>query len=92
MEPVIAVKLALTALAGTVTEAGRMRTLAIAPEMVTNSPPAGAAPLRVAVQVVLALESKVEATHWIEEISTGAFRERLNVWEEPLSDAVMTAT
>ena len=47
----LAVNVALVALAGTVTEAGSMRTLAMAPEIVTTTPPAGAAPAKVTVQV-----------------------------------------
>jgi hypothetical protein len=91
IEPVLAVNVALVALAGTVTEAGNMRTLAMAPEIVTATPPAGAAPANVTVQVVVALEVRVEAAHWTEEISVGALRERLNAWEEPLRDAVIVA-
>jgi hypothetical protein len=91
IEPVLAVNVALVALAGTVTEAGSMRTLAMAPEIVTTTPPAGAAPAKVTVQVVVALEVRVDAAHWTEETSVGALRERLNSWEEPLRDAVMVA-
>ena len=63
MEPVLAVKVALVAFAGTVTEAGMVSTLAIPPESVTTTPPEGAAAIRVTVQVVLPLDATVEAAH-----------------------------
>jgi len=88
---VLALKVALVALAGTPTEAGNVRMLAMAPEIVTTAPPAGAAPVKVTVQVVLALEDSVAAVHWREEIRTEVVNERLNCWEEPFRDAVMVA-
>ena len=84
-------KVALVALAGTLTEAGNVRTLAMTPVRVTTIPPAGAAPLKVTVQVVLALEGRVAAVHWTEEMRTENVNERLNCWEEPFRDAVMVA-
>jgi len=89
MDPVRAVNVALMALAGTVTEAGKVRTFAIPPERVTTTPPAGALAAKLTVQVVLALEAKVEAAHWTAETSTGALREKLNGTEAPLREAVM---
>jgi hypothetical protein len=85
------VKVALVALAGTVTEAGNVRMLAIPPEIETTAPPAGAVPVKLTVQVVLALGARVEAAHWTEEIRTEAVNERLNCCEAPLRDAVMAA-
>ena len=78
-------------MAGTVTEAGNVRTLAIAPEMATVAPPAGAALVNVTVQVVLALETRVAAVHCREEIRTGAVRDTVALLEKPLRDAVTVA-
>jgi hypothetical protein len=90
---VLAVKVAVVAVAGTVTEAGSVRTLAMAPEMATTAPPVGAALVKVTVQVVLALEAKLVATHCRDEIrpEAVAVREREADWEEPLREAVMVA-
>jgi hypothetical protein len=91
MVPVLAVNVALVALAGTVTEAGNVRMPAMPPAIVTAAPPAGAAPVKVTVQVVLPLEARIEAVHWTEETTTSAVSERVAVGEEPLRDAVMVA-
>jgi len=88
---VLAVNVALVALAGTVTEAGNVSTLAIPPERVMTAPPVDAALVKVTVQAVLALEARLAAAQWTEEISAGAVRERVNGWEEPFRDAVMVA-
>jgi hypothetical protein len=88
---VLAVKVAVVAVAGTVTEAGSVRTLAMPPEMATTAPPVGAALLKVTVQVVLALEARVVAVHWRAEISAGATNEIVEVLEEPLREAVAVA-
>src|SRR5579863_4306225 len=91
MVPVLAVNVALVALAGTVTEAGNVRMPAMPPAIVTTAPPAGAAPFKVTVQVVLPLEDREAAAQWTEETSTSAVSERVVVGEEPLRDAVMVA-
>lgn len=84
-------KLAVVAVAGTVTEAGSVRTLGIAPAMATEAPPVGAALVNVTVQLVLALEASVGAAHCKEEISGGATREMDALLEEPLREAVTVA-
>jgi hypothetical protein len=88
---VLAVKVAVVAVAGTVTEAGSVRTFAMAPERGTTAPPVGAALVKVTVQVVLALEAKLVATHCTDEMKTEAVREREAGCEEPLREAVMVA-
>jgi hypothetical protein len=82
MEAVLAVKVAVVAVAGTVTDAGSVRTLAMAPEMATTAPPVGAALVKVTVQVVLALEAKLVATHCRDEIRPVAVSGREADWEE----------
>ena len=62
--PVVAGKVTVVEFAGTLTEAGKVSTLAMAPEMSTEAPPAGAAAGKVTVQVVLVLEAKVGVVHW----------------------------
>ena len=84
-------KVALVALAGTVTEAGNVRRLAIAPETATTAPPAGAALLKVTVQVVLALEDRVEAVHCTEESVVAMVSENVAVEEAPFNEAVIVA-
>jgi hypothetical protein len=49
----LAVKLAVVVAAGTVTEAGKVRTLGMAPDIATGTPPVGAALVNVTVQVEL---------------------------------------
>jgi phage terminase large subunit-like protein len=89
--PLLAMKVAVVALARTVTEAGNNRTLAMAPERATEAPPAGAAWVNVTVQVVLALEARVEAVHCREETRTGATRQTVALLEEPFKEAVTVA-
>lgn len=91
MAPVAAVNVAVVALAGTVTEAGNVRTLAIAPVTVTVAPPAGAALFKVTVQVVLPLEARVVAAHFRVETSTGFAREMVELLDELLYEAVTVA-
>ncbi len=81
--PVLAVKVAAVALAGTVTEAGNVRTPAMATAMATEAPPAGAALVKVTVQVVLELEARLAAVHCSEEMVGGATKETLTAIEAP---------
>ena len=83
IEPVEAVKLAVVALAGTVTEAGSVRTLAMPPERATEDPAAGAALVKVTVQVALALEASVEGVHCSEETVRETAREILTAIAAP---------
>ena len=69
--PAVALKLAVVAVAGTVTEAGTVR-FALLDDNVTVVPPVGAAFDRVTVQVVLAFEARLEAVHVSEDKLTGA--------------------
>jgi hypothetical protein len=71
--PVDAVKVALVELAGTVTEVGTVRA-ALLDDKGTVTPPTGAALVRVTVQVVFALEPRLEAVHCRDETLTGAWR------------------
>ena len=89
--PVLRVKVAVVAFAGTVTEAGTVRTLAMPPESVMARPPAGAALFTVTVHVVLEFEASDVAWHWTEEINSDETRERVTLWEEPLRVAVRVA-
>ena len=61
--PSLTAKVALLDLARTLTEAGNVRTLGIAPEVPTEAPPLGAALVKVTVQLVLALEARLAAAH-----------------------------
>ena len=88
--PVEAVKVAVDALAWTVTEAGRTRAVTLS-ERVTTVPPEGAALERATVQVVLAFALKVVVVHWTDERATGAIKERAAVLETPVREAVMVA-
>jgi hypothetical protein len=83
IEPVVAVKAAVVALAGTVTEAGSVRTLAMPPERATEAPPAGAALVNVTVQAVLELEARVEGVHCNEETVRETAREILTAIAAP---------
>jgi len=85
------VNVALVAAAPTVTDVGTVRTLAIAPPIVTTAPAAGATFVNVTVQVVLAFDARAPAAHWTDEIRTGAESVRFTGAEEPLSDAVTVA-
>lgn len=83
-------KVAVVPATATVTDAGTLRTLAIAPAIVTVAP-VGAALVRVTVQVVLAFDPRAPPAHCKEETSTGAESVRLTGAEEPFSDAVTVA-
>ncbi len=71
-------------LAGTVTEAGTVNP--VSPEAVraTEAPPLGAAPERLTEQEVLLLELRLVELHCREEMVTGATREMVTAWEDPL--------
>jgi len=90
-EPVLAVNVALVAAAATVTDGGTVRTLAIAPLIVTAAPPAGAAFVRVMVQMVLAFEARVPVAHCREETSIELESTMFTAFEKPFSDAVTAA-
>ena len=77
------------AAAATVTEEGTVRTLAMAPPSVTAVPVAGAAFVRVTVQVVLALEARVPVAHCREETSMELESTMFTDLEKPFSVAVM---
>jgi len=84
----VAVNVAVVAAPGTVTEEGTVRTLAMAPLSVTEVPVAGAAFVRVTVQVVLALEARVPVAHCREETSMEPESTRLTDFDEPFREAV----
>lgn len=86
-------KLAVVAVAGTVTDAGNVSTLGIAPAMATEVPAVGAALVNVTVQLVLVLEDSGAgaALHCKAEISGGIAREMEALLEEPLREAVTVA-
>jgi hypothetical protein len=84
-------KVALLDPAGTVAEAGNVRTLGIAPEMAIEAPLVGAALVKVTVQVVEALEARVVAAHCREETAIGATSEMFTGAEDPLREAVTVA-
>ena len=86
-----AVNTAVVALARTETEEGMEKTLAIAPERVTETPPEGAGVEIVTVQEVLALEARVEAAQRSEERAAAAFSVIVADFEEPLREAVTVA-
>lgn len=88
---VAAEKTALEVLAATETDAGMEKTLAIAPERETETPPEGAAAESVTVQEVLLRELRVEVPHCSDEIDTGGVSEMLKGAEEPLREAVIVA-
>ena len=88
---VVTVNLAVVPVAGTVTEAGSEKTLAIAPDKLTERPVDGAALESVTVQPVLALEASDVAEHCSEETNTGAVSRIWEEAEEPLREAVMVA-
>ncbi len=88
--PVLTGKLKDVALAGTVMDVG-VFSAGLLVERATTAPEAIAGLERVAVQVPLALEASVGNAHCKEETVTGAVRETVADWEEPLRDAVMVA-
>jgi hypothetical protein len=90
-EVVLAVNVPAMAFAATVTEAGKLKTPAMAPETASDTPPAGAALFNVTVQVVLAFGAIEDAAHVRETGSTGATMERVADSEELPSDAVTVA-
>jgi hypothetical protein len=87
---VLAVKVADTALAPTLTEEGTVNTdgalLVIDTEvlLVTDF-------VRVTVQVVLALEARVVAAHCSEDMAGRVVSESVTDWDEPFSEAVTVA-
>ena len=89
MEPALALNVAVVALATTVTEAGTVRTLAMPPEMAITAPPTGAAPINAMVQVVLALEARLEALHCSEETKAVATSGMVADLEKPFNEAVI---
>ena len=88
--PVVAVNVVDDELAGTFTEVGTVKAATLS-EIATAVPPAGAAAESVTVQVVLELANKVVAVHWSEVTRVEATRDKLVVWDEPFSRAVMVA-
>ena len=88
---VVAEKTALEVLAATATDNGMEKTLAIAPERETETPPEGAAAESATVQEVLLMEVRVGVPHCSEEIDTGAVSEMLKDAEDPLREAVSVA-
>jgi hypothetical protein len=76
--------------AGTFTEAGTVNAKTLA-ETDTMTPPAGAGAESVRVQVEEAPASSVVVLHANAEMSTGATRVKLAVWEAPFRVAVMVA-
>jgi len=90
--PAEAEKVAVVAEAGTVTDAGTVRT-ALLSEIFTTVPPVGAGPEMVALQVLLALDARVAGVHVSEEtvIAAGGVRVMVAVAVLPLSVAVTIA-
>jgi len=86
----VALKGADVAAAGTVTEAGTVR-VALVLDRVTVAPPAGAAFVKVTVQVVEALGPTLVGLQAREETRTGASRDRLVEVDVPLREAVSVA-
>ncbi len=70
---VVALKVAVMAAAGTVTDAGTVR-MELELDRVTAAPPAGATLVRVTVQVLEAFGPMLGGLHTREEITTGATR------------------
>lgn len=71
IQPALTVKVAEVVPAGTVTEAGVLSSLLL-PDRAITRPPAGAAPLRDTVQVLLPPEASVVGLHWNAERAAGA--------------------
>ena len=71
--PLVALKVAEVAPAATVTDAGTV-TIALLLARVAAAPPAGAALVRVRVQVLVALDPRLEGAQASDEINTGATR------------------
>ncbi|NWF84226.1 MAG: hypothetical protein HXY18_10390 [Bryobacteraceae bacterium] len=90
MAPAVAVNVALEAPAATVTEAGTDSSELLS-DTDTVTPPVGAAPLRVTVQVLLAPEESVVGAQASVETDSGTISAMEAVWELPFSVAVTTA-
>ena len=88
--PAVTVKLAVVAVAGTVTEAGTVKS-PLLEDRLTAVPPVGAALDSVTVQEVLALVARLEAVHVREDRLTGASREIVTGDELPLREAEIVA-
>jgi hypothetical protein len=89
--PVETVKVAEEAVAGTVTEAGAVSTLAAVFDNVTSEPPVGAAWDRVMEQDAVPFELRVLGVHCRADTRTGARRETVADAEMPLTEAVSVA-
>ena len=89
--PALAVNVEEVKLAGTVTEAGTVRTEAAVLERETAVPPAGAPLEMMTVHVVLLFAAKILGAHSREDNVIGATSERLEVAELPFSVAVRVA-
>lgn len=85
--PAAAVKLAVVALAVTLTDAGTL-TVDVLDEMFTLAPPLGAAVESVTVQVLLPFDDNMLGTHWTDERLVGATSTMFVVCEMPLRVAV----
>jgi len=83
MAAVVALKLAVVAAAATVTEAGAVRVVLVLVR-VTAAPPAGAAWVRVTVQILVALGPRLVGLQASNETSTGATRLMVAFAEVPL--------
>ncbi|MCX6634225.1 MAG: hypothetical protein NT090_03940, partial [Acidobacteria bacterium] len=88
--PAVALKVALVEPAGTVTEAGTVRATLLALK-VTANPLAGAALVRLTVQVLNAPEFTVEGEQASADKTAGATRVRLAVFDPPFRVAVSRA-
>ena len=89
----MAVKVAVVALAATVTEPGTVRTLLLL-ESATEAPPVGAAADNVTVQVAVVFEARLAGEHWSDETlaaACGGATVIEAVLELPLSEAVIVA-
>lgn len=89
--PVEMPKLAENAFAGTVTEAGAIKTEGAVSDNVTTAPPEGAAWESVTVQVAVAFELRVLGTHCKDDTKIWVCSETAALAEEPLSEAVTVA-
>jgi hypothetical protein len=87
---VLTAKVADVALASTVTEAGTVRAGEALLASATRVSADGGLE-SVTVQVAFALDARLAAAHWSEEMTSGATREMEADLEEPLRDAVMVA-
>lgn len=86
----VASKVAVGDPAGTFTETGTVSAAPLA-ETATLTPPAGAGAERVTVQTEDAPASRLVELQVSAEISMGAIRLKVAVWEEPLRLAVIVA-